>query len=46
MLITWHGIFIHENLQFSLVADKNQYIFAPMKLKGGTGAPGNPIAVT
>ena len=50
MLITRHGIFIHENLQFdSLVADKSYhfaYIFAPMKLKGGTGAPGNPIAVT
>lgn len=50
MLITRHGIFIHENLDFdSLIIERSYrfaYIFAPMKLKGGTGAPGNPIAVT
>lgn len=50
MLITRNGIFIHENLDFdSLVADRSYqfaYIFAPLKLKGGTGSPGNPIAVT
>ncbi len=49
-LITRNGIFIHENLDFdSLIVDRSYrfaYIFAPMKLKGGTGSPGNPIAVT
>jgi len=50
MLITRNGIFIHENLDFdSLIADRSYrfaYVFAPLKLKGGTGSPGNPIAVT
>jgi kynurenine formamidase len=50
MLITRNGIFIHENLAFdSLIADGSYsfaYIFSPMKLKGGTGSPGSPLAVT
>lgn len=50
ILIVRNGIFIHENLDFdSLIADGSYafaYIFAPLKLKGATGSPGSPLAVT
>jgi kynurenine formamidase len=49
-LITKHGIYNHENLDFTgLIADgKYQfaYIFSPAPIKGATGSNGGPIAVT
>ncbi len=48
-LITKHGIFNHENLDFTdLLNDKVSefvYVFAPLRIKGGTGSPGRPIAI-
>jgi kynurenine formamidase len=48
-LITKHGIFNHENLDFTdLLKDKVSefvYVFAPLRIKGGTGSPGRPIAI-
>jgi kynurenine formamidase len=47
--ITMNGIYIHENLDLeSLAAERVYefaYIFSPLRLKGATGSPGNPIAV-
>ncbi|MGQ0636094.1 MAG: cyclase family protein [Planctomycetaceae bacterium] len=47
--ITRNGIYNHENLDLTeLAADKVYefaYIFSPLRLKGATGSPGNPIAV-
>jgi len=44
-----HGIYHLENLDLDqLAADKVYefaFIFAPLRLKGATGSPGNPIAV-
>jgi hypothetical protein len=44
-----NGIDIHESLDVSqLVADRVYEIagiVSPVKIKGGTGSPGNPIAV-
>lgn len=49
LTITQNGIYLHENLDVSaLVRDKVYefaYVYAPLKLKGATGSPGNPIAV-
>lgn len=49
ILLTKHGIFLHENLHFEdLVADgvsQFAYVYAPLPLKGATGSPGAPIAV-
>ena len=48
-LITKNGIFNHENLDFAeLIKDKVYefvYVFAPLRIKGGTGSPGRPIAI-
>jgi kynurenine formamidase len=48
-LITKHGIFNHENLDFSeLIKDRVSefvYVFSPLRIKGGTGSPGRPIAI-
>ena len=48
-LVNRHGIYNLENLDLSALAADRVYefafIYAPMKLKGATGAPGNPIAV-
>lgn len=48
-LQTKRGIWFLENMDLSqLVADKAyEFLFAwaPLKIKGGTGSPGNPIAV-
>jgi hypothetical protein len=48
-LITMNGIYLHENLDLEqLAADRVYefaYIFSPLRLKGATGSPGNPIAV-
>jgi len=49
-LITKHGIFNHENLDFTeLIRDRVYefaYVFAPLRIKGATGSPGRPIAIT
>jgi kynurenine formamidase len=48
-LITKHGIFNHENLDFgALLADRVHefvYVFAPLRIKGATGSPGRPLAI-
>ena len=48
-LITKNGIYNHENLDFTeLIKDKVYefvYVFAPLRIKGGTGSPGRPIAI-
>lgn len=48
-LVNRNGIYNLENLDLSELASDRVYefafIFAPMKLRGATGAPGNPIAV-
>jgi kynurenine formamidase len=48
-LITRNGIFIHENLDTAaLAADRVYqflYVMLPLRIKGGTGSPGRPIAI-
>ena len=48
-LLNRHGIYNIENLELSALAADQVYefafVFAPLKLKGATGSPGNPIAV-
>jgi kynurenine formamidase len=49
MLMTQHGIWNLENLEFTqLLKDKVYefaFIWAPLKILGGTGSPGNPLAL-
>ncbi len=49
LMITRHGIHFLENLDTSELARDKVYefafIFSPLKLKGASGSPGNPIAV-
>ena len=49
LLLTRNGIYIHENLATEGLARDSvyefAYIFAPLRLKGATGSPGNPIAI-
>jgi kynurenine formamidase len=48
-LLVRHGIYNLENLDLEdLARDKVHefaFIFAPLRFKGATGSPGNPIAV-
>jgi kynurenine formamidase len=48
-LLTRNGIYLIENLDLSeLARDKVHefaFLFSPLRLKGATGSPGNPIAV-
>jgi kynurenine formamidase len=48
-LITKHGIFLHENMDLSELGKDRVYefvyVFAPMRIKGGTGSQGRPIAI-
>jgi kynurenine formamidase len=48
-LIARNGIYIHENVATERLAADNvtefAYSFAPMPIKGGTGAPGNAMAI-
>jgi kynurenine formamidase len=48
-LLTKNGIFIHENLDLSgLAADRVSqflYVMLPLRIKGGTGSPGRPVAI-
>jgi kynurenine formamidase len=47
--LTMHGIYINENLDLEALAADRVYEFAwsfnPLPLKGGTGAPGNSVAI-
>ncbi len=49
LLITHNGIYLHENVATEELARDDvyefAYIFSPLRLKGATGSPGNPIAV-
>jgi kynurenine formamidase len=49
-LLAKQGIFNHENLTFeALLADRKYqfvYVFVPVPIKGATGSPGCPIAIT
>jgi kynurenine formamidase len=49
LLLTRNGIYLFENLATEVIAARKLYefafIFCPLKLKGATGSPGNPIAV-
>jgi kynurenine formamidase len=49
LLLVRHGIYNIENLDLEALARDKVYefafIFAPLPMKGGTGSPGNPIAV-
>lgn len=49
LMITRNGIFFFENLDTAELARDKVYefafVFAPLKLKGGSGSPGNPFAV-
>lgn len=49
LLIARNGIYLHENLNTEELARDGvyefAYIFAPLRLKGATGSPGNPIAI-
>jgi kynurenine formamidase len=49
LLLVRHGIYNLENLDLDELARERVYefafIFAPLRLKGATGSPGNPIAV-
>lgn len=49
ILLTQNGIYILENLDTSALAQDKVYefafFFAPLKLKGATGSPGNPVAI-
>lgn len=48
-LLVRHGIYLLENLDLEELARDKVYefafVFAPLRLKGATGSPGNPIAV-
>ena len=48
-LITKHGIFLHEALDFTdLLKDRVYefvYVFAPLRIRGATGSPGRPLAI-
>jgi kynurenine formamidase len=48
-LITKNGIFLHENMDLSGLAADNVstfvYVMTPLRIKGGTGSPGRPIAI-
>jgi len=49
LLIAQNGIYLHENLNTEELARDNAYefayVFSPLRLKGATGSPGNPIAI-
>ena len=49
MLLARNGIYLHENVATEALARdavyEFVYMFAPLRLKGATGSPGNPIAI-
>ena len=48
-LLTRLGIWNLENLDFTQLLEDKVYeflfVWSPLKIKGGTGSPGNPIAI-
>jgi kynurenine formamidase len=48
-LLTRNGIYLLENLDLNALAQDQVYefafVFAPLRLKGATGSPGNPLAI-
>ena len=48
-LLIKHGIYLFENLDLEALSREQVYEFAfsyaPLKLKGATGSPGNPVAI-
>lgn len=48
-LLVRHGVYCLENLDLEALAQDRvaecAFVFAPLRLKGATGSPGNPIAV-
>jgi kynurenine formamidase len=49
LLIARNGIYLHENLVTDALGRDSVYefvyMYAPLRLKGATGSPGNPIAI-
>jgi kynurenine formamidase len=49
LFLAHNGIYLHENLITADLARDNvyefMYMFAPLRLKGATGSPGNPVAI-
>jgi kynurenine formamidase len=49
LFLARNGIYLHENLITADLARDSvyefMYMFAPLRLKGATGSPGNPIAI-
>jgi kynurenine formamidase len=49
LLLARNGIYLHENLITADLARDNayefMYSFAPLRIKGATGSPGNPVAI-
>jgi len=49
LFLAKNGIYLHENLITADLARDNvyefMYSFAPLRLKGATGSPGNPVAI-
>ncbi len=49
MLQPKHGIWFLENLQFTQLLEDDvsefMFVWAPLKIVGGTGSPGNPVAI-
>ena len=49
LFLARNGIYLHENVATEGLAADNvyefAYIFTPLRLKGATGSPGNPIAI-
>ena len=49
ILLTQNGIYTLENLDTSALARDKVYefafVFAPLRMKGATGSPGNPVAI-
>jgi kynurenine formamidase len=49
LLLVRHGIYNLENLDLEALAKEGVYefafVFAPLRLRGATGSPGNPVAV-
>jgi kynurenine formamidase len=49
LLLAKNGIYLFENLATEELARDRAYefafVFAPLRLKGATGSPGNPVAI-
>jgi kynurenine formamidase len=49
LLLARNGIYLHENLATEELARdavyEFAYVFSPLRLKGATGSPGNPIGI-